>query len=276
MALASKLKDDPVLQALPLAPAVPLTQEGEPNRFAPPIVPTFNRLGGLMTALGERIDIDVAAVLAVWLGDASNKPHVPGCALIYFDVDLFHAHWVNPKTQPTFDRHFGNVLITRDVETFRPGPSGKYQLARTSQQSLEQVYRNDPSAEFAPVHDEQASEYAAFELARNIRATEALMATKIGATQASLHNFKIYGYSSIEAMFDAFQADERWHVLTWLNWGNPEGQTLDLLRAHQWREFARFHHATDYLDYVGDQVADHKGERYGRLYENVAQILGPA
>jgi len=233
------LKDDPELQTTPLAPAVPIEVKGEQNDYAHSIAKTYNRLGGLMAALAAKINVGTVDVLTVWLGDARREPHRTGRTRVHFCVELFPFP---PAKRLELGHHFYDS-------------SGKPKSFAQSQDL----------------------EYEALELAVGLNREPAFRATRIGAPQLKLHLFKSFGYPSAEAMYHACQADERWQVLGLFDLSKdgagPDGQLFDLLRTHNWREFARFHRATDYISYGGDWEADRMGARYADLYERVAAIL---
>ena len=66
--------------------------------------------------------------------------------------------------------------------------------------------------------------------------TPALTSISIGGSQILVSNFHKLGYGSPREMFDAFQSDERFHVLGFLDFCGTT--LLDDIKANDWVSFA--------------------------------------
>ena len=228
-----------------------------------------------MAALAAKIGVDVTSILAAWLGDCSAKPPPAGQVLIDFDIKRFHANWVNPSNQANFNAHFAHMPIKRNVERFRPRDTepARLELVEVVEERVEQVFRREATDPFEPINETLESRRAALAIAMELAQEKALRSTRIGAPRLDIYNFKAYGYASPLEMFQACERDERFHVLGFLSRGRLEGQELDELRSRNWREFARHHLGTDYIDYVGDGMADARGAWYRKVYDRVVATL---
>lgn len=275
---AGHFKDDSDLLRTPLPPLQALAEEDPPPRYGLPIVAVYNRFGGLMAALAAKIGVDLASVLAVWLGDCSAKPWPPGAVPIFFDIKRFHDNWVNPSNRTLFDAHFAHMPVKRKVERFRPDgmEPDQYVLVEETEEKIEQFFRRTATDPFEPINATSESRRTALSVAMGLAEDRALRSTDIGCPRLDIHNYRAYGFASSLEMFQACERDERFLVLGFLNRGRRSGPELDALRAHNWREFARHHLGTDYIDYVGASMADSRGARYREVYDRVAVKLASA
>jgi len=82
--------------------------------------------------------------------------------------------------------------------------------------SLEEAhaFRETTDSPWQPFHGQQQREYQVLALARRLAGDDvALQCISIGGPQILVSFFRTLGYGSPRAMFDAWQADERAHVL---------------------------------------------------------------
>jgi hypothetical protein len=81
-------------------------------------------------------------------------------------------------------------------------------------------------------------------------------------------NFAMLGYRTAREMYDAFQADERWHVLGFFDFvcrsGTRRGQLADLMRRLDFTGFARI--------YNGPGQAAEYGRRMAAAHQQARQL----
>ncbi|MFI7136016.1 hypothetical protein ACIBQ1_60960 [Nonomuraea sp. NPDC050153] len=92
----------------------------------------FNRIGGLVQAMGTRLSIPLPAASAVWDVESSGQPHVPGRTLLRFENHLLWRTW--GQTHPAaFGAHFQYggrpPRYTAPSRTLPVSPSGRLTAA---------------------------------------------------------------------------------------------------------------------------------------------------
>jgi hypothetical protein len=191
-------KDKPSLIAAPLVPG---------KTFQPPLPPagsvlgrlarTYNRLGGLIDLLASQNGLDSVAVLAVWYVESGGRSFTPGKPIIRFENHKFFQFWGHDHSA-SFDQHFqfgGHAGI--------PGGSSKNHKCRKA-----------AAGPFATFHGNQDKEYDVLDFASTLASKEeARLSMSMGGPQIMGFNHDACGYPSASAMFDAFEQDERFHVL---------------------------------------------------------------
>jgi hypothetical protein len=240
------VKDAPQLRAITLAPARPVAVESGWSSTLKSLAGAYNRLGGLMGALAAQLGIEVRAMLAVWYVESAGRAHVPGRAIIRFENHLLWRAWgeANAATYDRYFKHGGHAGV--------PGQSWE-----------NHAFRESPDQAFRPLHSQQADEYAVLAVATRLAGeTVALQCISIGGPQILGSNHRLLGYATPRTMYDAFQADERWHVLGFIDYcrGRDAPGRGDLIRhlaAHDWRSFARYYNGSGQVDYYGGRIGDH-------------------
>jgi N-acetylmuramidase/Putative peptidoglycan binding domain len=237
-------KDDPVLARATLAPSTPIAIDRQWPATLQALAATYNRLGGLIGALASRTSIEVAAVLAIWQIESGGRQHTPGRAIIRFENHLLYRNW-GQSNQALYDQHFRHGG--------RAGQPGR------SWQGHE--FCESAGAGFQPVHSgQQATEYRALELASRLAGQDAaLKSISIGGPQILISNHQLIGYSSPRAMYDAFQADERAHVLGFFDFcrhtrAPSSGDLLRYLRERRWPDFARYYNGPGQVATYGGRI----------------------
>ncbi len=230
---------------MPLAPSNPVTilTSWNPQRRA--LAATYNRLGGLMRAVGRETVVEPRAALAVWFVESSGREHTPGQAVLHFECNVFYQLW-GQENEAAYSRHFRHGGYAG-----QPGASWQ-----------NHEFREDYTAAFAPLHASQTSEYEALTLATALAGEEAaLKSASIGGCQIVMRNCEMIGYASAREMYDAFQASERAHVLGFFDFcaRQPAPKPGDLIRhlaARKWSETARYYNgpgkAAAYARLLGD------------------------
>jgi N-acetylmuramidase/Subtilase family len=239
----SFFKDLAHLQRVPLEPPHPVTPLRAWDFHRRSAAATFNRLGGLIGALAGETGVDTAGVLAVWIVESGGRRHVPGRAIIRFENHVLFRTW--GKNRPDqYDRYF------------RHGGRGGQPLRAWESHE----FRDDAASAFRLLHDgKQETEYEALGIAERLAGQNvALQCISMGGPQIMGFHFRDIGYASPREMYDAFQRDERSHVLGFFDFlrvkpAPAPGDLIEHMRERRWREFGQV--------YNGD------GAAYGPLIE---------
>lgn len=242
--LGGYFKDDPKLAVVPLAPAVPLAIDASWPDKKKAIANVFNRLGGLMNAVVAQTGVPLPAVLAVWMIESGGRSHEVGKAIIRFENHLLWHRWGDEHAS-TYDQHFQ-----------RGGHAG---VGGSSWQNHK--WRPD-AGEWRTFHGTQSKEYEVLGYARSLCGdTPALSSISIGGPQILISNRRLIGYENEVAMYDAFQADERFHVLGFFDYCqyaaghlSRRRELLRHLRARRWTDFARGYNGSGQADAYGDML----------------------
>ncbi len=221
------------LQAMALAPARKLTAPGGAGQAALNAVRIWNKYGGVLEPLSAKIGIDKAvavAVIAVESGGSGMGPD--GRMIIRFENHLFWAYW--GKTNPAAY----NQYFVFDQNTSWKGHQ----------------YRPQPNGPWLDVHQNQNSEWAAFNLASTINAVAAKKSISMGLTQILGSNFSAIGYASPDAMFAAFAADEKFQLLGFFNFVKNDQRQITALRTRDYVGFARIYNGPGQPDFYGGLI----------------------
>jgi hypothetical protein len=195
------------VQSLSLAPPQTLQASGQT------VVRIWNRYGGLLEALAAQIGIDPGAAVAVMVVESSgNAFGADRRMIIRFENHIFWAEW-GRNNPATYNEHF-----TRDPHQYRTSAAQPWQPTHTGS---------------------QASEWAAFTLAMSLNPTAAKRSISMGLGQIMGFNFARLGYPSVDAMFDALGADERWQVLGLFSFIATDNRLVQALRQGDYTAFAR-------------------------------------
>jgi hypothetical protein len=233
--LGTFYKDLDRFATIPLVPLLPLPVRSEWSALKQAMVRTYNRLGGLMGAIAPLLTIPLPAVLAVWYVESRGASHTPNQALIRFENHLFYNRW-GKDNQERYNQHFQhgghNGIAGRRWENHQ--------------------FRETPEAPFQPFHGNQTQEYRVLALATRLAGEEtALQCISIGGPQILISGYRLLGYDSPRAMYDAFQHSERAQVLGFFDFcqyklghGRNRGALLRHLAALNWNAFTRGYNGT--------------------------------
>ncbi len=221
------------LQALALIPAQQRNAPGGAAQTAINAARIWNKYGGLLEPLSAKIGIDKAvavAVIAVESGGSGLGPD--GRMIIRFENHLFWAYW--GKSNPaTYNQYF-----VFDQNTSWKGHQ----------------YRTQPNGPWLDVHQNQTSEWAAFNLASTLNAQAARSSISMGLTQILGSNYRAIGYASVDAMFAAFAADEKYQLLGFFNFVKNDGRQISALQNRDYVGFARIYNGPGMPDYYGGLI----------------------
>ncbi len=221
------------LQALSLAPARQLNAPAGAGQAALNAARIWNKYGGVLEPLSARIGIDKAvavAVIAVESGGSGMGPD--GRLIIRFENHLFWSFWgkANPAAY--------NQYFVFDQNTSWKGHQ----------------YRLQPGGPWLNVHQNQNSEWAAFNLAATLAATAAKQSISMGLTQILGSNCRAIGYASPDAMFAAFAADEKFQLLGFFNFVKNDPRQIAALQNRDYTGFARIYNGPGQPDFYGGLI----------------------
>ena len=208
------------------------------------IAKTYNRLGGLMEMLAKETKISVAACLAVWMVESAGRKHVKDKAIIRFENHHLFREWGDEHVR-VYDQHFQHGGHNRIAG--KPWKNHKY--------------RESTSGPFSTFHGKQAEEYRVLELAKRLAGEPtAVQCISIGGPQILVSNHRRIGYQSPVAMYNAFQADERAHVLGFFDFCQP---MFSFLRDQAWVSFAAEYNGAGQAEEYGGLIKENfrKAER---------------
>lgn len=243
--LGAFFKDDPALGSVALPPSQPITIDGSWPQQKRRLAEVYNRLGGLFQAIAAATNTRVPAALAVWWVESGGRRHTPSRAIIRFENHLLFRQW-GQQNVAQYDAHFQHG-----------GHAGVGGRAWENHR-----YRRDASGTWTSFHGNQSSEYDVLDLATSLAGeTVALQCISIGGPQILVSNHRTLGYGTPRAMYDAFQADERWHVVGFYDYCQYHGghlarrrYLLDHLRAERWVELARGYNGSGQAQRYGDRI----------------------
>ena len=221
------------LQAMSLAPARKLNAPGGAGQSALNAARIWNKYGGMLEPLSAKIGIDKAvavAVIAVESGGSGMGPD--GRMIIRFENHLFWTFWgkANPAAY--------NQLFVFDQNTSWKGHK----------------YHPQPNGPWLDVHQNQNSEWAAFNFASTIDAGAAKKSISMGLVQIMGFNNRAIGYASPDAMFAAFAADEKFQLLGFFNFVKNDQRQINALRNRDFAGFARIYNGPGQPDFYGGLI----------------------
>jgi len=180
---------------------------------------TWNGQGGLISTLSDFTQIDTAAAVAVLCVESGGKGFGPdGRMIIRFENHVFWRQW-GKYNQDLYNTHF------------RFSPEKAWQ---------NHAFRETPRGKWIPFHGKQDLEWRVFEFARNLSSPAAMRSISMGGPQIMGFNHSRIGYDSAGEMFDAFQADIRYHVLGLFDFIKGAGTTSPMIEALQRNNFESF------------------------------------
>ena len=221
------------LKALALTPARPLNAPNGAGQAALNAARIWNKYGGVLEPLSTKIGIDKAvavAVIAVESGGSGMGPD--GRLIIRFENHLFWTFW--GKTNPAgYNQYF-----IFDQNTSWKGHQ----------------YHPQPNGPWLDVHQNQNSEWAAFNLASTIDAMAAKKSISMGLTQIMGFNNRAIGYASPDAMFAAFAASEKFQLLGFFNFVKNDSRQISALQNRDYVSFAKIYNGPGQPDFYGGLI----------------------
>lgn len=232
-------RNDPEAQQISLAPPgdeqIVLGAAAGPG--ARNLAAIWNRYGGLLTLLASRLQIEptlAVAVLAVESGGAAFG--ADGRMIIRFENHLFYAEW-GQQHQEQFFQHFDFNRTTKDSW-------------------LQHRWRPTPQEPFLTMHEagSQVLEWRVLEFASGLDETAAKRSISMGAPQILGRNHQRIGYATVQAMFDAFKADERAQILGLFDFIRTDPSLVTALRTKNYVAFATGYNGAGQAAFYGDKL----------------------
>ncbi|TVP43555.1 MAG: DUF3380 domain-containing protein [Gemmatimonadales bacterium] len=231
---------DPHLCEAPMEPPpgerIEATHANTPIRRS--VAQAWNRYGGLLRPLSQRIAIPPAAAAAVLVVESGGHGFIDGRMVIRFENHVFHDRW--GKSNPeTFARHFA----------FSP-----------SKRWTGHTFRADPQAPFESFHGKQAGEWRVFEFARGLNEAAAMRSISMGSPQIMGFNHAAIGYDSVQEMFDRFQAEDRFQILGMFDFIKGAGSTSSMIQSLQrghFDQFASRYNGPGQASVYGSRIREH-------------------
>lgn len=199
----------------------------------------WNSYGGILTLLSERLEIDPAVAVAVFVIESGGRGFgSDGRMIIRFEIHIFHHYWGQHNHQK-FNDHF----------RFNQGQSWMGHEFRTSKDSP-----------WKDVHiRKQSREWEVYEFASDLNLTAARLSISMGAPQIMGFNYKALGYDSVHEMFNDFSSSIREQIIGFFNFiKGPEGDNrrVEALQNHDFVTFAKYYNGSGQAEKYGNLIRD--------------------
>lgn len=218
----------------PLTPTTPIELGSNAGPGARLLAGIWNRYGGLLEAVATKLGLDPAQAIAVLAVESGGQAFsVDGRMIIRFENHLFYHYW-GKRNPDRFAQHF----------TFNRPRNWEGHAWRAS--------NDGPWQEF---HGNQALEWQVFNFAASLDDTAARSSISMGSAQIMGFHHQRIGYPSVQAMFAAFQADERNQILGLFDFIRTDATLFQALRTG------------DYFGFAGGYNGPGQAQKYGGLIE---------
>ena len=200
---------------------------------------TWNKYGGLLKQICSHNALDPTIALAVLCVESDGKGYgSDGRLIIRFENHHFYRYWgANHEIQ--FNRFF------------------KFDRPNTW---LGHHYYSSTSSNWQPVHtDQQHSEWAALQIARQFDETAAFKSISMGSPQIMGANFGLLGYSTVFQMYDDFQKDIR-NQITGLFLYLHGNNLISVLQSQDFVSFARVYNGKSRANEYGNRIQKYVDE----------------
>lgn len=185
------------------------------NEITNHVIQSINNYGGLIPILAAELSIEEAAAYAVIAVESAGSGFINGQVVIRFENHLFYKYWGKYHKQ-AFDRLF------------------KYNSTGRMWTDHEFNFRDG----WSKFHGNLYAEWEVFETACNLDEDAAIKSTSLGAPQLLGRLFDRIGYQSPSEMLEAFQQDERAHILGLFDFVQNDAELLTSLQEKNWYDFA--------------------------------------
>ncbi len=254
------LRLNEALRAVPLEPAAARAIPDPGSGAAPGarmMAGIWNRYGGLLEKVAGVLRVDAtlaAAVLAVESGGRAFG--TSGRMIIRFELHIFHSLW-GKQNPETFDRHF-----RFDAQSPWRGETHQW--------------RPSEEEEWRGVHAGQEGEWTAFSFARVYCSdTAAKLSISMGAPQIMGFNHARLAYADVEAMYDAFENDERSQILGFFDFVRTDARLLDAMRSDELLTFATYYNGSAVAETYANLMRDALGTLRSLLPQPVLEPPAP-
>ncbi|MBL8206293.1 MAG: DUF3380 domain-containing protein [Blastocatellia bacterium] len=181
----------PAAKTWPLAPTKLKNPPPDADGKTKQVARIWNKYGGLLQRLSDRLRIEAAVAVAVIAAESSGNGFLNNRLIIRFENHYFWRLW-GKENADKFRRHFS----FNDAEPWK-----------------EHQYRPDANAAWQNFHGSQDSEWIVFTKARSLNDEAAKSSISMGLPQIMGANYKLIGYEGAGAMFASFSKDERNQIL---------------------------------------------------------------
>lgn len=206
----------------------------------------YNKHGTFLEEQSRALGIPVEAAAAVLYVESGGRGFSStGKMIIRFENHIFYKYWGKDHPEE-FWKHF----------TFDKGKSW-----------TGHKFRIDESSPWQSFHGSQSREWQAFELARGMAESEAIMSISMGAPQIMGFNYKAIGYSSLQEMFESFSKGIGPQLQGLFDFIKRSGPSVKALKAHDWVKFATY--------YTGPGQAEAHASRLeapAKAYQSVLEL----
>lgn len=246
------LRLNPELLAVPLPPDAAQQIPSVPSIKDPTsamMARIWNAYGGLLGKVASLLSFDPALAAAVLAIESGGRAFgAGGRMIIRFEIHVFFNLW-GKNNQEQFNRCFR-------FDTASPWRGDSHE------------WRPDENSEWRKVHAGQDGEWNAFAFARvNCSDNAAKLSISMGAPQIMGFNHARIGFSDVEAMYDAFENDERSQILGFFDFVRTDPRLLDAMRAKDLLNFATY--------YNGSAVAEAYSNLMRNAWSSLVALLPP-
>lgn len=216
----------------------------------------WNRYGGLLSALSDKLGIEPGAAVSVLAIESGGQSFgSDGRLLIRFENHLFYNYW-GKNNLAKFNQHF-----TFDANKRWEGHR----------------FRANPSGAWMDFHGVQAREWDVFQFASALDDTAAKNSISMGAPQIMGFNSSVIGYASVQDMFTAFTRSDRDQVIGFFDFVNnvlPGGGALGHLRRKDFTAFATVYNGSGQASYYGGLMKNGY-DAFNQLYSSLPPVTLP-
>jgi hypothetical protein len=241
------LKDSCELKNEPLEAPI----QKEVSGLFPELINMHNCWGNLLYKVSEKLDISMAALMAVIAVESNGTAFLNNKIIIRFENHVF-------ARQPGISRSTFNQYFK--YSSSRPWEAHKYKHPNTGTWLNSHIWPKNHTD--GPMVGNQDNEWTAFELAKSINMDAAMQSISMGLPQMMGFNHQLLGYASAADMFNSFQADNqtqgtRAQILGMMDFivgVEPESPMLSALRRVDFVSFARYYNGTGKSQEYGSKI----------------------
>lgn len=224
---------DTALATIPLAATDPdeIVLAANAGDGARRLAGIWNRYGGLLRVLADKMGIDPAVAVAVLAVESGGAGFANGRMIIRFENHLFYEEW-GKDHQEFFFQYFTFGKPRWQGHTWRPSP-------------------NHPFQEF---HGNQDAEWQVLNFAIRLNDTVARRSISMGAPQIVGRNHERIGYPTVQDMFNAFSSNERAHILGLFDFIRTDPVMAQALRTGDYLTFATRYNGEGQAPFYADLI----------------------
>ena len=222
--------DEPVS----LEPTIKIPIQGNP--IEKKVARAWNQFGGLLTALSQSKEIDVACIVAVLCVESSGQgfdANNQNRMIIRFENHKFWRYW-GKKNPDTYRQYF------------------EY---RADKVWLGHKWRANPGASWQKFHGKQEKEWQVLQFAQTLDSDAAKLSISMGAPQIMGFHYERLGFESVSEMFHQFNAKIDAQIQGLFDFFSPS--MLRNLRNEDFVSFAGAYNGSGQKNKYGKWIDDH-------------------